>query len=186
MGRLMGRRPDPTRSVSRAVRRLLVPGEPVLAAVHVQRPGVFRASLLAGASGAIRGAIGSTLAPRVPDDDGAREAWLTEAKEFGLARDIAEKSAYLTVVLTPGRVLLMRRSPLTLRPKEVIAAWSVLDIERIEVPRNGSRLILHKADTSLAFELPQAHKFLPDVYRELPARLAAAQEEERRRRSVID
>lgn len=183
MGRLMGRRPDPTPHVARAARRLLAPGEPVLAAVHVARPGTGQAELLAGASGAVRGAIQSTLPPRIQGDDGFDE-WLRQATGFGLAPDIARKAIHLTVVLTPGRVLLVRRSSLTRRPKEVIAAWSVLDIDRIEVPRNGNRLTLHRDGASLTLELPQAHRFLPDVYRDLPARLARAQEEERRRRST--
>ncbi|HLV58307.1 MAG TPA: hypothetical protein VKY81_05480 [Natronosporangium sp.] len=89
----------------------------------------------------------------------------------------------LAVALTPSRLLLVRRSRLTRRPREVVAAWPVLEVDRVEVPRNGSTLTIHRAGAALSLEPPQAHRSLPDVYRDLPERLARAQADQKRQRS---
>ena len=51
------------------------------------------------------------------------------------------------------------------------------DVDRIVVPRGSSTLRIVRGETELLLELPLAHKFLPEVYRELPAILDRARAE---------
>lgn len=170
MARLMGRRPDPTPRMARAARRHLPHGETVLAGVQVQRPGTLQAALAGGVSGATGTTPG--LLPRLTDDD---RSWVRAAAEFGIDPPLAQRAIYLALVLTPSRLLLLRRSRLTRRVREPLAVWPVADVDRIEVPRGGGTLTIHRAGAALRLELPLAHRFLPEVYRELPALLARAQ-----------
>jgi hypothetical protein len=170
MGRLVGRRPDHTASIARALRSELAPGEQVVAGVYVQVPGVNEAAMSGGASGAVAAATGSGVAFR--DVDGDQPAWVAAAGAMGIAPDDARRMTWSALALTTSRLLVARRSRLTRRVAGVVAAWPVGEIERIEVPRQREALTIHRGDRSLDFELPAAHKFLPDVYRELPTRLA--------------
>jgi hypothetical protein len=183
MGRLMGRRPDPTLAIARAARRHLGPGEHVLAAIYAQRPGTLRAGLSGGASGAVGATAG--LPPRLPDDED-QGPWLRDAAQIGLDDAMARRTIWLAIALTQSRLLLLRRSRLTRRPREVIAVWPLRDVDRIDVPRNGSVLTIHRAGAALRLDLPQAHRFLPEVYRDLPTRLAHAQAEQTRQRGSAD
>lgn len=126
--------------------------------------------------GATSGAVGATVGNAFSfsrDDPGP---WLRVTGEFGIEPGIARRAVWLTIVLTNERLLLVRRSRLTKGLREVAGAWSLREIERIEVPRNGNSLTIHKPDAALRLELPHLHKFLPDVYRELPARFAEARD----------
>ena len=169
MGRLIGKRPDDTRPIAKRVARYLEPGEEVLAGVHLQQPGTMSAELQTGASAA----VGATMAlpPRLPDGDPEQErTWRRQADAAGLEEATVKRAHWVYLVLTSSRLLLLRRSRLLRwQPRELIAAWPVEEIERIEVPRNGAGLTIHHAGGSLTLELPQAHKFLPQVYRDLPA-----------------
>src|SRR5690606_31737203 len=85
MGRLVGRRPDHTASIARALRSELAPGEQVVAGVYVQVPGVNEAAMSGGASGAVAAATGSGVAFR--DVDGDQPAWVAAAGAMGIAPD---------------------------------------------------------------------------------------------------
>ena len=166
MGKLFGKRPDRTGEIERRIQRQLKAGERLVAGVHVQRPGTNFAAMAGGASGAVGATMG--LPPRIPDQDPAeRERWLAEVTAVG-AGDRAGRAIQLIVALTTHRLLLIRCGRVGGRPREVMVAWPVAQVESIEVPRNGSTLVLNIARESLTLELPLAHKFLPDVYRRLP------------------
>ena len=143
----------------------------MLAGVQVQRPGTLQAALAGGVSGATGTTPG--LLPRLTDDD---RSWVRAAAEFGIDPALAQRAIYLALVLTPSRLLLLRRSRLTRRVREPLAVRPVADVDRIEVPRGGR----HPHDPprrggAAGLELPLAHRFLPEVHRELPALLARAQ-----------
>lgn len=165
----MGKRPDDTARIAKRIAQHLEPGERVVAAVHLQKPGTLEAGMQVGASAAVGATMG--LPPRFPDGDpGEERAWRDETTGAGLDEEAARKAHWVYLVLTSSRLLLIRRSRfLRWRPREVIAAWPLREIERIEVPRNGSAATIHHRAGALTFELPQAHKFLPQVYRDLPA-----------------
>lgn len=170
MGRLIGKRPDDTRLIAKRIAEHLEPGEHVLAGVQLQRPGTFTAELEAGVSGAVNANF--DLPPNFRDADPAmEEAWREQTATARVDAETAKRAIWVYLVLTSSRLLLVRRSRLLRwRPREVIAAWPLEEIERIEVPRNGDRVTVHHGVAgSLDFELPQAHKFLPQVYRDLPS-----------------
>lgn len=169
MGRLFGKRPDPTAGVSKGVRKYLAPEETVVAGVYLQRPGTATASLQGGASGAVGATV--DLPPSVPRDlDPQTRDWFIQANELGIEMALAKRAVWLSVALTGSRLLLARRSRLTRRHRELIGKWPIEQVERIEVPRNGSTVAIHMRDgNELTLELPQAHRFLPQVYRDLPA-----------------
>lgn len=180
MGRLWGTRPDPTARIARAVRRLLEADEPVLAGIDVQSPGAGTAGL-AGQSAAIGPAIGAPTTVEFSGGEEEHAEWLREAGAMGIDPVTAGRSVWMHLVLTESRLVLVRRSRLTRRPVDVVGAWPVADVSRVEVPRNGSTVTVHRGEDRLRLELALAHKFLPDVYRDLPARLAGVQERARRR-----
>lgn len=166
----MRRRRDPTPAITRAVRDHLSPGEEVVAGVHVQMPGTNSAAM----TGAVSGAVGATvdLPPSLgdSDDEGVRR-WRGAAVAMGVDPEAVSRMIWSALALTTSRLLVLRRSRLTRRVVGVAAAWPVGEIE-VTVPRQGSTLTIHRGEMTLPFELPNAHKFLPDVYRELPQRLA--------------
>lgn len=173
MGRLFGRRPDLTQAIAPAVQGHLTPGERVLAAVHVQRPGTTSAGTSAAVSGAVSGSVDlpPSFAGEEYDADGS---WARTLTSMGVEPGIAGRAVWLTLVLTTTRLLLLRRSRLTGRLRELAGSWSLRDVERLDVPRRGNALTIHGGTTALELELPQAHRFLPDVYRELPSRFQEA------------
>ncbi|MFP4513836.1 MAG: hypothetical protein ACLFRV_12885 [Acidimicrobiales bacterium] len=166
----MRRRRDPTPAITRAARDHLLPGEEVVAGVHVQMPGTNGAAM----SGAASGAVGATLdlPPSVghSDDEGVQR-WRSAAVAMGVDPEAARRMIWSALALTTSRLLVLRRSRLSRRVVGAGAAWPVGEVE-IVVPRQGSTLTIHRRELSLPFELPTAHKFLPEVYRELPERLA--------------
>lgn len=168
MGRFFGRRPDPTPAVRRALRRrFLDPGEEVLAGVHVQRPGTRMAQLSVGTSAGLGSAVASdsVTLPR-----GGRREWeAAEPRLEGIDPAAAARTIWATLALTTSRLLLVRNSWVTRRPRQVLASWRLGDIDRIVVPRGGRSLSIVRRGEEVRFELPLDHRFLPDVYRELPA-----------------
>lgn len=175
MGRLFGRRPDPTPAIRRAVNRFLEPGEEVLAGVYVQSPGTNEAAMEASASAGINSAIGFHGAKFSSDDTGKK--WTEDVvRSHGIDPDVARRTVFVTVALTNSRVLLIRRSRVTRRRgREVFASWPLAEVERIAVPRGGSTLRIIRGDAELRFELPLAIKFLDKVYTELPRLFERAQ-----------
>lgn len=176
MGRFIGRRPDETARLARRVAGHLEPGEEVIAAVLLQRPGTLSAEVKGATSGAVTGAIGGTAyAPGREDaeDRADRAGWVAQCEALGVDRALAERTIHSALVLTTARVLVVRRSSLTRRLGEPIGAWPVTEAH-VDVPRGEQTLTLRVGDAPLRFELPQAHRFLPDVYRELPALVARA------------
>lgn len=167
MGRLIGKRPDATAAIAKAIRGHLQPGEQVLAGVYVQRPGTTNAQAAGGSSAGIAGALGTGPTFR-HGRDGTDERWLAQTAALGLEVDVARRSVFLSLALTTSRLLLVRRSRLTRRPREAIAAWPIPELDGIAVPRNGSTLVIRRAADELILELPQAHRFLPQVYRDIP------------------
>lgn len=171
MGRLMGRRPDETERIARRAAQFLDVNERVIAGVYLQRPGTTEAQLEGGSSAAVTAAVGVT-AYTIPGDDGPRE-WVQRLESFGVDPGVARRAIRIALVLTDSRLLLLRRgSTLTWRLPEVVAAWSLSDVDEVRVPRNGSTLVLVAGGRELVLELPQAHKFLPQVYRDLPKLVA--------------
>lgn len=168
-------RRDPTESIAKALRRHLEPGESVLAAVAVQTPGTNAAAIEGAGSGAVASAMDTGLSTSSAGA-GKHAVWLEQAQRVGIDASAASGATWLHVALTGGRVLLARRSRLTGRPRVLLAAWSLGVVEAIEVPRNGSSLTITVEGEPLRLELPKAHKFLPNVYRELAARLTKARD----------
>lgn len=173
MGRFFGKRPDLTTEIAGSIRTELLSGESVLAGVHVQRPGTNANAISGAASGAVVGALGTP--PTIPggDPEGTAE-WRQEAERAGSDADSTAKAVWLILVITTKRVLLIRRSRLTGKPRGILAAWPVSRVAGIRVPRSGSSVHVDLEGASLQLELPVAHKFLPDVYRNLPKHLEDA------------
>lgn len=168
MGRLIGKRPDDTRRIARRISRFLEPGEQVLAAIHVQRPGTLSAGLQGGASGAVGATVDAPPTP--PEADGKQsKAWQEQTERAGIGVEEARRSTRLYLVLTASRLMLVRRSRLLQwRPREVVAAWTLEEIDRIRVSPHRQAVTIDRGTGSMTFEFPVALKFLPDVYRELP------------------
>lgn len=176
MGKFFGKRPDRTTQIARAIASELTPSESVLAGVHVQRPGTTASAVAGGASGAVAGALSAPMT--FPDGGGAgADTWRREAEQAGSDSDGVAKAIWLILVITTERVLLIRRSRLSGRPKGILAEWPLSHVEGIRVPRNGTSVHVVLQGTSLELELPLAHGFLPDVYRKLPALLQQARKE---------
>lgn len=178
MGRSMGRRPDPTDALARAVRRHLESGEDVRAGVYAQRPGSFAAAMEGGASGAIAGALDAPMSFRASDDDGPGEAWRDELVHLGADRDVARRTVHVAVVLTSRRLFVLRRSNLTRRVRQPLVVLPVETVEGIDVSTRSTALVIRSTSGPVHLELPQAHRFLPDVYRDLPSRLREVREEQ--------
>lgn len=169
-------RRDPTESIARALRRFLEPEEGVLAAVAVQTPGTNAAAIEGAGSGAVAAAMDTGMSTSSAGA-GKHAVWLEQAQRVGIDAKGASGATWLHLALTEGRVLLARRSRLTGRPRVLLAAWPVGDVDSLEVPRNGSSLTITVDGEPLRLELPRAHKFLPNVYRELPKRWERARAE---------
>lgn len=167
MGRFWGRRPDQTEKIGRAIRHHLDGHETVIAGVHVQSPGTHAAGLAGGVSGAVAGATGTPFSTSGLDS-AEHDRWEQEAARTNVDARSTRRAVNMYLVLTDRRLLLVRRSRLTGRAREVLAEWPLAEGGAIRVPRNAQALILEHAQGSLHLELPLAHKFLPDVYRELP------------------
>src|SRR5690606_34654610 len=124
LGRLMGKRPDRTDAIGRAIRRHLNDDERVLAAVDVQRPGTMEAAQSAGVDGALVGAVDAPFS--VTDlPDPMSGPWGRQTAELGIEDRVSKRAIWLHLVVTTSRVLLVRRSRLTRRPREVVAAWPI-------------------------------------------------------------
>lgn len=173
MGRLIGRKPDPTPAVAKAVRPHLEPGERVLAGVHLQQPGTTAAQMSGAAGGAVAGAL-ETGVRFERETDPEHRTWREQAAAFGIDATVAQRAVFVSLALTTSRLLLVRRSRLTRRPREVIAAWPLAELDAIAVPRNATTLRVRRGADELTFELPHPHRFLAPVYRELPQRFARA------------
>ena len=172
---LFGKRADPTRKIARAVRRFLAPDETVLAGLYVQRPGTFAAELSGAVNGGVAGAVGNSSFVSGGAKDPKTNEWLKLVGELGVDPTLAQRTVRMYFVLTDRRFWLIRRSRLTGRPRELLAAWPLSDFERIRVHRTSRDLRLTIAGVDdLRLELPNAHRFLPEVYRDVPTRLAAA------------
>jgi len=170
-----GNRADPTAKVARAVRRFLAPDETVLAGLHVQRPGTAAAELSGAVRGAVAGAVGNTTFVPGGASDPKTNEWLKHVGELGIDPKLAQRTLRMHFVLTDRRFLLIRRSRLTGRVREMLAAWPLSGLERIRVHRGSRDLRLTIAGVDdLRLELPNDHRFLPEAYREVPKRLAAA------------
>lgn len=173
MGRFHGKRPDRTATIAKRVARWLEPGEVVLAGIDVQSPGTHSAGFAGASGGAHAGAAGSPMTFSGAGADQHRR-WVHQAEQVGLDPEAAHTSIWMHLVLTSRRLLLIRCSRLTRRPLDVLGAWPVGDVEAIVVPRGGSSTTITVGGNELRLELPHSQKFLPDVYRELPARWADA------------
>ncbi len=167
MGRFFGRRPDRTPAISRAVRDHLEPGEEVLAGVDVQVPGTNSAALQGGVSGATGAAAGG-VPPSFAGDGTQHAGWVADATSMDIDPAVATTLVWAALALTSSRLVLLRRSRLTRRVAGLVAAWPIGEIDRIEVPRQGRRLTVHRGDRALTFEIALEHKFRPAVYNELP------------------
>ncbi len=167
MGRILGRRPDRTTAIARAVEGRLEVGERVIAGVDVQSPGTIGAGIAGGAGGAVAGALDT--GPTVSRGGSApHDRWMREATAIDIDGRAASRAVWMIMVLTTRRLVLIRRSRLTRRPREILAAWHLDDVDALRVPRGGSSITIAVGGVSLRLELPTAHRFLPDVYRELP------------------
>ena len=176
MGRFIGRRPDETPRIARRVATHLNPGEQVLAGIYLQRPGTRSAAMGGGSSAAVTGAIGGHAFGVAGEDDHDRRrlgSWIEQCAALGVDEPAAKRTIYAALVVTDARALVVRRSSLTRRLGELVLA-SPIDAAAVEVPRGGSELTLLVGGSPLRFELPQEHRFLPDVYRELPRLVADA------------
>lgn len=164
---------DRTEAIAKALRGRLEPGERILAGVKVQTPGTRAAGAAGGGAAATASAL--SVGMTIPDaGSGKHRMWQEQAGRFGIDARLAGKSVWLYLALTNERLILVRRSYLTGRPDETLAAWPVRAIDSLAVPRNGSSATIKVGGEALRLELPKSQKFLPDVYRELPARWEAA------------
>jgi len=162
---------DPTGRIARAVRGLLEPGEDVVLAVKVQRPGTHSAQLEGAATGAISGATDTPYAARGgTDPDHAR--WLEQAVSLGIAPEAAQRVIHLFLVITSSRVLLVRRSRLMGRAQELIAAWPRTSLRASKITATSHTVQLEVDGAPLHLELPKAAKHLPAAYREIAGHLA--------------
>lgn len=183
MARFFGRRPNPTPSISRALRRrFLHPGEQVLAGVYVQRPRTNRASLGGAASAGIGATTGVYAASLGKSEGEAR--WLEWALEMqrvtGVDAAVAKRTSFVTLALTDTRVLLVRRSRLwRLLHREELISWPLPEIDHIKVGHAKLTLTLAHDRGVLQFELPLSIKFLDRVYVDLPKLFSRALEDAR-------
>ncbi len=154
---------DATKRMHRWLGGRLGSDEVVLAAVSVHREGTTSAAML-GATSAILGAeAGSGVSFRdVP------------TRDAGGDQGQAALGPFLYLVLTSRRVLVVRRSAFG-RPKGVAFEAPVEEVQAMGLKPRASRVeLLLSGDHSLTFETPKAPKFLPEVYRRLPALLTEA------------
>jgi len=152
---------DATTRLRRRLAGRLHSNETVSAAVSVHRPGTTAAALGGGAGGAVAAVSGTGVTfDDAPADSGDRS--------------VLDAGPYLYLVLTSHRVLVLRRSVFG-RAKDVVLDASLDEVQAIEMKPNSSRIELRlSGDRTYAFETPKAPKFLPEVYRRLPALLAEA------------
>lgn len=179
IAKAFGRWGDDTATITRRIAHHLAPEEEVLAAVYVRRPGTAGASLEAGTRGAISSAAGAdggvTSVRAARTDDPAFLRWIRQAESFGLEAQVARRAIKLIVAVTSTRLLLLRQAYASGRVRELIAAWALSDIEKIAVPRGSASLTIYRAGSELRLELPNAHRFLAPVYRDLPNVVKKAQ-----------
>lgn len=178
-GRLLGRvflarYPDDTKMLARRLKSHIEPGESVLAAVFVQCPGTNSAALRAGVSAGGSAALGHYGAT-MSSEDKRFEAWNTQAEELGIDPALARRTVKFVVAVTTSRLLLVRRARTTGRVCEMLAAWPVIEVDRLTVPRGGNSLRIFRDGVELRCELPNEHRFIGQVYRDLPNILAEAQ-----------
>lgn len=177
LAKAFGRWGDDTEKIARQISGFLDPGEEVLAAVYVQRPGTRSARIQGGASGATAGAIGADTGNfAFSIRDGAAEPATTGQKHGAAGVDPrrGREAIKLIFALTPARALLVGRSYLTGRVGDLLAAWPLREIEEVNVPQNGNSLRIVVAGTEVHCELPNDHRFIAQVYRDLPRIFAEA------------
>ena len=163
---VVGRGRDRTASIARAIGRMLEPGERVLAAVTLNSPGTNEAAMAGGASGGVAGALGAPVT-FPPGQSRTHQTWLVESAAVGIDTALAARTVALHLAITSRRVILVRRSRLLARPRELLASWPLAQAD-VKVPRGGSHVDVWVGEHRVRLELPKAHKFLPDVYRQLP------------------
>lgn len=181
MGQFFGRRPDPTPSIRRALRRrFLESGEEVLAGVYLQTPGTISAGIAGGTSAGIGSATGVHGATFSRGRDPKVVKWEEEAVRLhAVDPGVAKRTIWVALALTRSRLLLVRRSAVLRRPREMFASWPLPEVDSIKVPRNGSSLRIVRGGAELKFELPNGLKFLSEVYAELPAMFERAKADAR-------
>lgn len=172
VAKAFGRWADDTEKIARRMPPYLEPEEKVLAAVYVLRPGTTSARIQGGASGATTGAVGADTGVFASGRSGREGTqftrWLAQAEAVGIDPQLARQTIKLVVAVTTMRVLLIRRGYATGRMQELLAAWPLATIEKIAVPRNGKSLQIFREGRELRFELPNEHRFIAQVYRDLP------------------
>ena len=52
--------------------------------------------------------------------------------------------------------------------RELLAAWPADELDRVTVPRRGNSLRIFREGVGLRWELPNDHRFIAHVYRDLP------------------
>src|SRR5690625_2451517 len=137
MGRFFGRRPDPTPTIRRALRRrFLALDEKVLAGVYVQRPGTNHAAIGGAGNAGVSATTGVYAASSGgQDEDGKWLEWGAAAGNLpGVDPVVAKRAIFLTLALTDTRLLLVRRSRvLRGRHREVFASWLLTEIDYLKV-----------------------------------------------------
>lgn len=156
---LLSRYPDDTEMIARRIADYLEPGETVLAAVFVQSPGTNSAGLEAG--------LGNYGA-HFYDEDERNVLWMKQTETLGIDPKLAKRASKLVVAVTTSRLLLVRRGSVTGRMRELLAAWPAGELDRVAVPRRGNSLRIFGEGAELKFELPNEHRFIAQVYRDLP------------------
>ena len=171
---LLARYPDDTKLIAGRIARHLESGETVLAAVFVQSPGTISARMQGGASAGGSAALGH-YGGDFPGGDKRHALWKQQFEQLGIDPELAQRTTKVVVAVTTSRLLLVRRRTATGRMRELLAAWPAGEIDRVTVPRRGNSLRIFRDGAELRCELPNEHRFLADVYRDLPAIFAEVQ-----------
>lgn len=172
LAKAFGRWGDDTKRIARQMKQYLDAGETVIAAVYLQRPGTTNASVQGGAAGATTGAVGAdtgiySSAPfrrRDPHID----RWVDETGAMGVEPQVARRAIKLALAVTKSRLVLAYRSYVTGRVQGVLVAWPLERVEAVVVPRRERSLTITADNADLRCELPNEHRFIADVYRDLP------------------
>lgn len=171
---VLARYPDDTTMIARRIAHYLEPGETVLAAVFVQSPGTISAQIQGGTSAAGSAALGH-YGGDSPGDDKRHALWKQQFEQLGIDPELAQRTTKVVVAVTTSRLLLVRRGGATGRMRELLVAWPAGEVDRVTVPRRGNSLRIFRDGNELRCELPNEHRFIADVYRELPGIFAEVQ-----------
>ena len=167
LAKAFGRWGDDTAKIARGVAQHLDPDEEVLAAVYVQRPGTRSAGVQGGVNAGSAAAVGHDAATFSGGDE-RRVLWVDQADSVGIEPRLASRTIKFVVAVTTSRLLLVRRGYGTGRMRELLAAWPAGDLDRVAVPRGGNSLRIFRHGVELRCELPNEHRFIAQVYRDLP------------------